>query len=126
MSFHEEVANNQRNSCIFDLRSIGGSVSPPEGLEAEEIAVEGEEHQRNSTSSESSREGKSCQEKINELSKARCTYWVNIILLLSFTSLCIAMGSVDRDEVRNGLKIGEQICQGIFLLLLVIKILSQQ
>ena len=63
---------------------------------------------------------------MDSILKARCTHWANVALLLSFTGLCIAIGSVDRAEAQKGLKVGEQICQGIFLLLLVIKLLSQQ
>ena len=128
ISFHGPVGRDLKQGCIFDGRSINKSAHGAQELEIEEIILEGESQgtQRQSFSSESSREGKSWGETIKGISKARCIYWVNIVLLLSFTSLCIAIGSVDAPEAKEGLKIGEQVCQGIFLLLLILKLINQE
>ena len=63
---------------------------------------------------------------VDRILKPRCIYWANIALLLSFTSLCIATGSVGAPEVKRGLAVGEQVCQAIFLLLLVISMARNQ
>ena len=97
-------------------------------MEIQEIIVGNEERSktRRSSTSTSSQKKKECQEVIEEIFKAQCIFWPNIILLPSFNTLCVAIGSVDAPETKRLLRIGEQICQGIFLSLLVIKLLSQQ
>ena len=61
-----------------------------------------------------------------DLLKTPYVYWANILLLFSFGALCIGIGSVDTPEAKDGLQIGEQICQGIFLLLFVMRLVNWQ
>ena len=61
ISFHGPVGRDLKKGCIFDGQSINRNAHEAEELEIEEIIVEGESQgtQRQSSSSESSREGKS-------------------------------------------------------------------
>ena len=77
-------------------------------------------------SSTSTQVPKNLKEKFTEILNTPYLYWINIVLLFCFASICVAIGSVEVLEIKNGLEIGEQICQAIFLLLFFIKLLSYQ
>ena len=98
-------------------RSMALSINQRSDQEPPEIediiVIKSIESQRHSTIrrksrriSNSSQSEKGLKETIQDAFQTKCMFWFNLILLLSFTGLCIAIGSVKTPEAQSGLKIG--------------------
>ena len=77
-------------------------IEPPQQMEDMDII----EHGNHQSEDHSENKEKDIKASIRGVEKNTYVHWANVILLLIFASLCMAIGSVDEAAAKNGLEIG--------------------